>query len=412
MSTRELKPTPPPHTTRYEFFEPLGTGATGTVYRARDLTTDLPVAVKVLRSTLYENPTQHHRLAQEFRASTQLEHPNIVRALAMETDGSTSFLVYEFVPGVSLAERIEKEGPLAEDEAIRIVTQIVQALHYAHQRQIVHRDVKPDNILLLADGRAKLTDFGLAKDYNNDQNLTQHVAVLGTPNYMAPEQFGEAKSATPLCDVYSLGATLYTMVTGKVPFEANWPLAILTKKLQGEIPSARAVRPEIGEWVDRAIFAALNPKPALRPESCLAFFKYLTARPSFDGEDLEVTPAAPLTRDFSPNNRRASVRHKLGVGTSATVDTGGFGNGNAIEEEWPLVVRDVSVTGLGVLLARRFEAGTELMIELADEPSAVPSKYAIRVVRVRAETAGLWIHGCEFVNPLGDGELSALLAFA
>jgi len=376
------------------------------VYRARDLNTGSIVAVKVLRATLYENPTHHHRLAQEFRASTQLEHPNIVRAYAMETDGSTSFLVYEFVEGKSLADRIEHDGPLPEAEAIRIITQVVQALHYAHLRQIIHRDVKPDNILLLPDGRAKLTDFGLAKDHNNDQNLTQHMAVLGTPNYMAPEQFGEAKSAGVLCDVYSLGATLYNMVTGKIPFEAKWPLAILSQKMQGEIPSARAVRPEIGEWVDRAIQGAMNPKPNLRPESCLAFFKLLTARPH-STDDTALTPPPQ-----SGANRRASVRHKLVVGTSATIDTAVYGGGNDTEEEWPLVVRDVSISGIGVLLARRFEAGTELTIELADEPSAVPSKFAIRVVRVHPESAGLWILGCEFVNPLVDSELSALLAFA
>ncbi len=409
MSNRESKPTPPPRSTRYEFFEPLGTGGTGTVYRARDLTTGVMVAVKVLRATLYENPTHHHRLAQEFRASTQLDHPNIVHSLAMETDGSTSFLVYEYVEGVSLAERIERDGALPEIEAIRIITQVVQALHYAHLRQIIHRDVKPDNILLLADGRAKLTDFGLAKDHNNDQNLTQHVALLGTPNYMAPEQFGEAKSAGVLCDVYSLGATLYSMLTGKTPFEAKFPLVILSQKMQGEIPSARAIKPEIGEWVDRAIQAAMNPRPDLRPESCLAFFKLLTSRPHSDGDRNALPlPAAGPTGA----NRRASIRHKLVVGTSATIDTAVYGGGNETEEEWPLVVRDVSVSGIGVLLARRFEQGTELTIELADEPSAVPSKFAIRVVRVRPETAGLWVHGCEFVNPLVDSELTALLAFA
>ncbi|MBA4187619.1 MAG: hypothetical protein C0467_06325 [Planctomycetaceae bacterium] len=409
MSTRDAKPTPPPRSTRYEFFEPLGTGATGTVYRGRDLTTGVPVAVKVLRSTLYENPTQHHRLAQEFRACIQLDHPNIVRAYAMETDGSTSFLVYEFVEARSLAERIEKDGPLPEDEAIRIITQVVQALHYAHLRQIIHRDIKPDNILLMPDGRAKLTDFGLAKDYNNDQNLTQHVAMLGTPNYMAPEQFGEAKSAGVLCDIYSLGATLYHMVTGKLPFEGGFALAILNRKLQGEIPSARAVRPELGEWLDRAIIGSMNPKPQLRPESCLAFFKLLTARPHSDHDR-----AAPLSPDGIPSgaNRRASVRHRLIVGTSATIDTAVFGGGNETEEEWPLVVRDVSVSGIGVTLARRFEPGTELTVELADEPSAIPSKFAIRVVRVKSESAGQWLHGCEFVNPLVDSELTALLAFA
>src|SRR5205814_6081412 len=114
------------------------------------------------------------RLAQEFRAATQLEHPNIVRALEIGTDGSTSYLVYELIEGTDLGELITRRGRLPEPEAVRILTQVTQALHYAHQRQVIHRDVKPDNILVLADGRAKLTDFGLAKDYNNDLDLTRH----------------------------------------------------------------------------------------------------------------------------------------------------------------------------------------------------------------------------------------------
>jgi hypothetical protein len=165
----------------------------------------------------------------------------------------------------------------------------------------------------------------------------------------------------------------------------------------------------LGEWVDRAIRGALNPKPSLRPESCLEFFKLLTARPhTLDEQPPTPSPESPP----SGINRRGSVRHTLGVGTSATVDTAVYGGGDQTDEEWPLVVRDVSKTGIGVVLARRFEPGTELIIELADEPSAVPSKFAIRVVRVKAEAGSQWLLGCEFRNPLVESELKALLAFA
>jgi hypothetical protein len=179
--------------------------------------------------------------------------------------------------------------------------------------------------------------------------------------------------------------------------------------MQGELPSVRAARPELGEWVDRAIRGALNPKPSRRPESCLEFFKLLTARPhTLDEQPPTPTPESPP----SGINRRGSVRHTLGVGTSAIVDTAVYGGGDQTDEEWPLVVRDVSKTGIGVVLARRFEPGTELIIELADEPSAVPSKFAIRVVRVKAEAGSQWLLGCEFRNPLVESELKALLAFA
>src|SRR6185436_14269334 len=126
------------------------------------------VAIKVLKQCLKDNATLHHRLAREFKAACELEHPNIVRALAFETDGDLSYLVYELVEGGSLADRLEKHSRLPEDVSILIITQIAQALHYAHERQVIHRDVKPDNILLLASGKAKLTDFGLAKDYGGE----------------------------------------------------------------------------------------------------------------------------------------------------------------------------------------------------------------------------------------------------
>ena len=140
----------------------------------------------------------------------------------------------------------EDRGRLSENEAVRIITQIAQALHYAHLKQVIHRDVKPDNILVLPDGRAKLTDFGLAKDYNNDQDLTRQASGLGTPNFMAPEQFADAKTVGPRSDVYSLAATLYSAVTGRLPFAAKTPFATLVKKEQ-ESPSVRLWVPGLSE---------------------------------------------------------------------------------------------------------------------------------------------------------------------
>src|SRR2546423_5212521 len=145
-----------PSSTRYQFGEPIGTGGTGTVYRGLDRETGMPVAIKVLDAKLSENPTLHRRLAVEFQAASVLDHPNIVRALAAEIDGETSYLVYELVEGGSLGAWIDAHGAVPEDTALRITTQMTQALHFAHMRHVIHRDVKPDNILLLADGKAKL----------------------------------------------------------------------------------------------------------------------------------------------------------------------------------------------------------------------------------------------------------------
>ena len=407
MTAPAVKTARLPAAARYEFGEPIGSGGVGTVYRARDRQTGQRVAVKVLRTKVSDNPTVHQRFAREFRAATQLEHPNIVRALDMGTDGTLSFLVYELVEGESLGDRVESKGPLPEGEAVRVTTQIAQALHYAHLRLVIHRDVKPDNILVLPDGRAKLTDFGLAKDYNCDEELTRHATGLGTPNYMAPEQFADAKSVGPRSDVYSLAATLYAVVTGILPFAAKTSFAILVKK-EREIPSVRAKNPALSERLDAAIRHALQPEPKDRPRSCLEFFKLLTSKTRFDDGNADELPASAAV-PTAGSERRAWVRHTLDVGSCGVVDTSVAGGCPESEEFWPLVIRDLSVGGIGVLLARRCELGTELSVELSAGPGAAPRRLVAKVVRVVSEKAGPWVHGCAFAKPLTEEELTNLL---
>lgn len=410
MTTKSAGRARLPSTTRYEFERPIGSGGTGTVYRALDRRTGLPVAIKVLRATLSENPTLHRRLANEFRAASALDHPNIVRALSVENDGEISYLVYELVEAASLGDRIERHGRLPEDLAVRIITQVAQALHYAHERQVVHRDVKPDNILILPDGKAKLTDFGLAKDHGDaSQDLTRHASGLGTPHFMAPEQFASAKTADARCDVYSLAATLYNTVTGQIPFDAEVPIAILTNKELLRLAPARSLAPGLSDRVDAAIRAGLDPNPARRPASCLEFFKLLTGRARV--KDAPVNTPAPKSDTTAPKDeRRAAARYALKVGSCAVVNPDVHPGGTG-EEKWPLVVRDVSAGGVGLLLARRFEPGTELAVEIGIGPGR-PQRFAARVVRVSSDRAGHWVHGCAFDTPLTAVQLRTVLKHA
>src|SRR5262249_1768339 len=159
-------------------------------------------------------------------------HPNIVRALEYGDAGSSPYLVMEFVEGESLGAKIEREGRMPEAEAIRIIAQVAQGLHRAHKQNLIHRDVKPDNILVTREGLAKLAARGLAKEPDPDLNLPKTGRGLGTPHFMAPEQFRDAKNADIRCDIYSLGATLYQMVTGELPFKSNGPLDAWMKKMQ------------------------------------------------------------------------------------------------------------------------------------------------------------------------------------
>lgn len=393
MSAPQSKPSPVPQSARYEFGKLIGKGGNGAVYAGVDRQTGCPVAIKVLHASLFDNPKLHYRFAQEFRACQLLEHPNIVRAYDIVTDGTTSFVVYELVDGISLGDRVRTQGPFQEATAVRLVAQLVQALEYAHARKVIHRDIKPDNVLLLKDGRVKLTDFGLAKDYNNDQDLTRPATGLGTPAFMAPEQFIGAKYADARCDVYSLAATLYNLLTGRPPFDGKAALAVLTKKERREFIPPGDIVPGLTKSVDLAIRQALEPDPENRPKSCMEFFKRMTTS--------GVVSRHSMVRH---DDRRATIRHAMQIGSSCQVNGDGEPEPDAVIESWPMVIRDISNGGCGFLLARRFEPGAELLVELP------PLRLPLRVVRVGASGFGHWLYGGEFLRPLTDDELSKLKA--
>ncbi len=262
----------------YDLLQKIAEGGMGTVYRGRRRDTGAVVAIKVVPPHLSRNPVLLKRFEKEFIAASRLEHPHIVRALDFGEDNGTPFLVMEFVDGESLGRRIERHGRLPEAEAIRIIGQVAQGLHKAHRQGLIHRDVKPDNILITMDGTAKLTDLGLVRELDTDLNLTRTGRGLGTPHFMAPEQFRNAKNADERCDVYSLGATLYMAVTGELPFRSLNPLDAFMKKVQNELPAPRSLVPSLTERTDWAIRRAMSPDPATRPASCREFVEDITGR--------------------------------------------------------------------------------------------------------------------------------------
>ena len=247
MRTSSSTPAEPMHVGRYQLLDKLGKGGSGTVYRAVDRASGQVVAVKVMPPELAANPVLRQRFEEEFRTARLLDHPNIVRALEYQDSEKTPYLVMEFVEGESLGDRLEQNGPMAETEAVAVLLQVCAALAEAHRQGIIHRDIKPDNILVRPDGQAKLADLGLVKRVEAELDLTRTGRGLGTPHFMAPEQFRNAKGADVRCDVYSLGATLYQMVTGELPFRSRSPFDTWTKKIKGDLtpPSqlARACRP-------------------------------------------------------------------------------------------------------------------------------------------------------------------------
>ncbi len=260
----------------YDIVEKIAEGGMGTVYKARHRVTGEVVALKMVAPHMATNPTYLQRFEKEYNAARALDHPNIVRALEHGVVDGRPYLVMEFVEGESLGQRLDRVGRIPEAEAVRIITEAAQALHQAHQRGMIHRDVKPDNIMVTPDGRVKLADLGLVKELDGDLNLTRTGRGLGTPHFMAPEQFRNAKNANVRCDIYSLAATLYMMVTGQMPFAACPPLDAFMKKLNDDLPAPRKLVPGLSAQLDAAIRAAMAADPDKRPASCQEFIEDLT----------------------------------------------------------------------------------------------------------------------------------------
>src|SRR3954451_23167962 len=203
---------------RYRLESKLGSGGMSTVYLARDETLERWVAAKVLHREISDQPDQIERFRREARAVAQVSHPNVVAVIDAGEDGGRPYIVFEYVDGATLKERIDQhENGLPLDEAAAYAIEVGRGLAAAHARRLVHRDVKPQNVLIDSEGRAKVTDFGIARELEQD-GLTKTGRVLGTTDYVAPEQ-AMGKGVDARTDIYSLGILLYEMLTGEVPFK-------------------------------------------------------------------------------------------------------------------------------------------------------------------------------------------------
>jgi serine/threonine protein kinase len=233
----------------YEILQELREGGMGCVFRARHLTLQRDVALKVLADRYADDESYRLRFLTEARAVARLNHRNIVQIYDFGRVGTIFFLAMELVPGLSVGDRIKRNGRFAEREAIAVVRQACNALGVAHAAGLVHRDVKPDNLILGDDGVVKLVDLGLAKSLSDDQHLTQTGIVSGTPHYISPEQIAGLKDIDGRADIYSLGATLFHMVTGRTPFEGSSPMVVVAKHLHEEPEDPRTLVPGLGAGI-------------------------------------------------------------------------------------------------------------------------------------------------------------------
>ena len=399
---------------KYQIVSKLADGASSAVYKCKNPTTGETVAIKVASQALARDKVLLKRFEQEFRTTNQMCHPNIVRGLEYGWEGSRPFIVMEFVDGEDLWERIERLGRLSEAEAVGYIVQVSNGLHEAHKHGIIHRDIKPDNILLTTDGQAKLADLGLSKDLEADMELTCMDHGLGTPNFIAPEQFSDAKHSGVRCDIYALGATLYMAVTGQLPFAGSNIGSILTMKLADKLVGPRQLVPGLSENVEWAIRRAVLADPARRYASCPEFVAALTGEIKGKAARTNAKPRRPARRSATKaekleRERRAAMRYECALPTSCTINLSV--HHDQTEEEYlaDAQVCDLSVTGVGLLLARRFEPGCVLTVVLANEKGDFDRTREMRVLRVAKAEGHGWFHAGVLLHKLSKEELRKLL---
>ena len=286
---------------RYKIQSLIGTGGMAAVYLAKDLILDRLVAIKVLRLDFRQNDDAMRRFRREALSATQLTHPNIVGVYDVGQSQEMNYIVMEYVEGTDLKDYVRQKGALHPIEAVRIMMQIVSAIAAAHQNRIIHRDIKPQNILIDKEGNVKITDFGIAVALS-DTSLTQTNTLLGSVHYLSPEQ-ARGGMATIQTDIYALGIVLYELLTGKVPFDGESAVSIALKHFQEPLPTIVNPIAMVPQSLENIVLKATAKDPMHRYRSCYEMFqdlktcldstrlyekKFVPA--SFSGETKVLTP--------------------------------------------------------------------------------------------------------------------------
>ncbi len=277
----------------YRLIEKIGAGTMGTVYKAKQISLDRVVAIKILSPHLAHKGDYAERFLREARSVARLNHPNVISGIDVGEADGVRYFVMEYASGVTVGSLLARGGAMEESRVLRVAVQIARALDHAHEAGLVHRDVKPDNILLTKDGIAKLCDLGLAKD------RPEEGVSLGTPNYISPEQAKGLRDVDIRSDLYSFGATLYHMATGQPPFSGNAKV-VMVKHLSEKPRSPRELEPDLSEAFDSIILRLLQKEPIDRfatPKELIGAFDAIEQARREQGR----APEAPTLR---PRRRR------------------------------------------------------------------------------------------------------------
>ncbi len=253
---------------RYQIIEKLGAGGTAIVYRAQDMLLHRMVTIKILREEYASNNEFVRRFRHEAQAVASLSHNNIVAVYDVGYEENMHYIVMEFVEGESLKDYIKRKGVLKLNEACNIISQLLAGLQHAHEHGIIHRDIKPHNILLGRDGRAKVTDFGIAVGMSNDVTMTYNTSsrIMGSVHYISPEQV-QGKAVTEKSDIYSAGVVFYEMLTGRLPYVGETPISIAMQHVQGELALPNQVNPQVPASISYVVTRAMRRNPETRYDS-------------------------------------------------------------------------------------------------------------------------------------------------
>lgn len=299
---------------RYEILDRIGGGGMALVYKGHDILLNRLIAVKVLRQQYVHDEEFIRRFRREAQAAASLSHPNVVSIYDVGQEDETHYIVMEYVEGKTLNDLIKERAPLPVEESIRIAGQICDALDHAHHNQIIHRDIKPHNILIGKNGRVKVTDFGIARAADASQ-ITQTGSVVGSVHYFSPEH-AKGTLTGAQSDLYSLGIVLYQMLTGRLPFLGESPISVALKHLQEDVEEPRKVNPMIPQSVENIILKSMRKNPQERYRSAKEMLQDLDtclhadrrseakiAFPSEDYDDNEKTRVLPAIRgDYVPDD--------------------------------------------------------------------------------------------------------------
>jgi serine/threonine-protein kinase len=287
---------------RYEVEELVGAGGMSSVYRAHDTLLDRKVALKVMHLQYGEDPEYVERFRREARSVAALSHPNVVTVIDRGEHEGRQFIVFEYVDGENLKQLIRRRGPAPVASALELTVQVASALSFAHRQGLVHRDVKPQNVLLNGDGTAKVTDFGIARSLDVQHGVTQTGTVLGTSDYIAPEQ-AQGLDVDEQTDVYALGVVSYELLTGDVPFPGESFVAVAMRHINDPPPPLRDKRPDVPPRVEAAVQRAMAKDPRDRFPTMAAFADELESCLA----ELQATQVLP-GRAAPPRPRRARRR--------------------------------------------------------------------------------------------------------